>query len=584
MMVGLVPAVLSPSASAQPTAPGTTQPLAGGARTTAFQAVPSAGQSNISPYPVLQRLGRWDGTTFQTVAPGSIPSGHAVFLSHGWSPDYLASYQQLQADSSTLVTAWTPGLVNTSNQSMMDTWVPVAQALQTADPTATIVLFSWVDQSATGGNILEVRDPEQATEVNGHRFATAITEALNPDFHQAGGQVHVIGHSFGANVATTAALALDVPPRHLTLLDSPEVSITELAGAKNDLRYKLPRLDIGRGPGETFVDNYISYVGTRYGTYPGLEQIVDVKTAPPPSDNGGEKHSFAIVWYRTSAQNMSAGVGYAWSPLLGSDPATLGAYYEQPDPSNVLGLNEVNGPPPSNVATQMLVSTAPMQVPGPSDLRGMATGTTGATTGTTGQVVESGQPTANGVTLGGSAPTTWNLTFSTDETSLWLDFELSLDGSSGDLVSVFVDGRQRYVAGVPNAGTGQAGSFVILYDVTAGDHTLSVVLSNAASDGPPASGTVVSLSGLDMASTADIQRNLTQEQTDRRLVAALVIALVVLVLVIVFVIVFIVFVVRRLRHLAARHHSESAGETEPTDEELSPPGETVEVGPGDDGG
>lgn len=583
-MVGFVLALASPGASAQSTAPGSTQPLANGAKTAAFQAVPSAEQSNISPYPVLQRLGRWDGATFQTVAPGSIKAGHVVFLSHGWSPGYLASYQQLQANSANLVTAWTPGLVNTSNQSMMDTWVPVAQALQAGDPTAAIVLFSWVDQSATGSNILQVRDPEQATEVNGHRFATAITEALAPDFYQSGGQVHVIGHSFGANVATTAALALDVPPRQLTLLDSPEVSVTELAGAKNDLRYKLPRLDIGRGPGQTFVDNYISYVGTRYGTYPGLEQIIDVKTAPPPSDNGGEKHSFAIEWYRTSAQNMSAGVGYAWSPMLGSDPATLGAYYEQPDPSNVLGLNEVNGPPPSNVATQMLVSTAPMEVPGSSGLRGGATGSTGTTIGTTGQSVAGGQPFAIGVTLGASAPTTWNLTFSTDDTSLWLDFDLALSGSPGDLVSVFVDGRQRYVAGVPEGGVGQAGSFVILYDVTAGDHTLSVVLSNAASDGPPAPGSVVSLSGLDMASTADIQRNLTQEQTDRRLVAALVVALVVLVLVIVLVILFIVFVVRRLRRLAARHHAEPTDERESAGDEREQSGEPVEVSPGDDGG
>jgi pimeloyl-ACP methyl ester carboxylesterase len=233
---------------------------------------------------VLARLGRWDGTPSSRSPHGSIAGGHAVFLSHGWSPGFLASYQQLQAATPNLVTAWTPGLVNGSGETLLQTWVPVAQALQAADPGATIVLFSWVDQSATGDDPLQVRLPQQATEVNGHRFATAIDQALAPTFHPSGGQVHLIGHSFGANVATTAALATAVPPRQLTLLDSPETDLTLLAGAKNDLRYKLPRLDIGRGPGQTFVDNYISYVGIRYGTFPGLDQVVVVQTAPPSGD------------------------------------------------------------------------------------------------------------------------------------------------------------------------------------------------------------------------------------------------------------------------------------------------------------
>lgn len=274
--------------------------------------VPGAPQSNLSPYPVLEHLGRWDGTSFVPVAAGSIGTGHLVVMTHGWSPGFLATYQRLQAASASLVTAWTPGLVNAANESLLDTWRPVAKALQAADPGSTIVFYSWVDQSATGDNPLDARNGEDATEVNGHRLATAVDQALTTDFAAAGGQVHLLGHSFGANVATTAALALRTAPRQLTLLDSPETEIALLGGAKNDLRYKLPRLNIGRGPGQTFVDNYISYVGIPFAGYPGLEQVVDVKTAPPPSDGPGQKHSFAIVWYRTSAQNLSAGVGFAW--------------------------------------------------------------------------------------------------------------------------------------------------------------------------------------------------------------------------------------------------------------------------------
>ena len=60
------------------------------------------------------------------------------------------------------------------------------------------------------------------------------------------GLVDDIGHSFGANVATTAALAVDRRPRQLTPFDSPDDGLTRLGGGATDLRYKLPRLDLGR--------------------------------------------------------------------------------------------------------------------------------------------------------------------------------------------------------------------------------------------------------------------------------------------------------------------------------------------------
>lgn len=518
---------------------------------TALAGVPPSTQSNISPYPVLQRLGRWDGTTFQPVTAGSLPAGHLVVLSHGWSPGYLDSYQRLQAQSTTLVTVWTPGLVNGANLSMMATWAPMAQALQRADPTATVVLFSWVDQSATSDDPLQARVGEDATEVNGHRLATALDQAVAPGFSTAGGQVHLIGHSFGANVATTAALAMAVPPRQLTLLDSPESTLTLLGGAKNDLRYKLPRLDIGRGPGQTFVDNYISFVGIRYAPFPGLDQVVDVQTAPPPGDGPGDKHSFAIVWYRTSAENLGGGVGLAWSPLLGANDATLGSLYQQPDPANLLALTEVEGPPAPGVRTQLLVADAAFDVPGAGGVRAPSpTGTAApGTVAPKAPATAVAPPAPTGVALGGSAPTTWNLTFATDQTSLWLDFDLTLTGRPGDSVAVFVDGRQRSQAATDSAGTGEPGAFVILYDVTPGDHVLTVSLTGASSTQPADRSTVATVSGLRLSSTADIQRNLTADETDGLLIAALI----VLVLVIMAMVAFVVFVIGRLRRLARSH-------------------------------
>ncbi len=481
----------------------------------AFAALPAAEQSNISPYPVLQRLGRWDGTTFQPVAAGSLPPGNLVVMSHGWAPGYLDSYLQLQLSSPTLVTLWTAGLVDTSGRSSMDIWGPTAQALQAGDPTSTVMMFSWVDQSATADNPFEARNPEQATEVNGHRLATAVDKALAPNFQADGGQVHLIGHSFGASVATTAALSLAVAPRQLTLLDSPETKVPELAGAKNNLRYKLPRLDIGRGPGQTFVDNYVSYVGMRYSTFPGLEAIVDVQTAPPPDAGPAAKHEFAVVWYRSSAQDASADVGVWWSPLIGGNVASLGTFYSQPDPADPLALDEIEGPPLAGVNSQLLLPTTDLVVPGPS------------------------------VTLGRET-TTWNLTFSTDEQSFWLDFDLRWAGAPGDEVSVFVDGRQRYQAALPVAGTGSPGAFLALYDVAPGNHVMSVVLSGPSATGPPAAPTTAVVSGLQLTSATGIQRNYTEAATNRLAAVVLIGALVISLTIVIGVIAALVYLVVRL--------------------------------------
>src|SRR5205085_11832614 len=131
-----------------------------------------------------------------------------------------------------LVTIWDPALTDRGGASPMENFGPLLGALQTADPSAAVLMFSWVDQSATTFDPLTARDAENATEINGHRLAVAVDQALAPGW---AGQLHLIGHSFGANVATTAALAVAASPRQLTLMDSPEVALTRFGGAMNDL-------------------------------------------------------------------------------------------------------------------------------------------------------------------------------------------------------------------------------------------------------------------------------------------------------------------------------------------------------------
>ena len=459
--------------------------------------VPPAAQSNVSPYPALARLGRWNGTAFVPVAAGSIPAGPTIVISHGWSPGYRAAYERLQAASPTLVTAWTPGLVNGSGVSLMTDFVALAGALQIADRSAAIVMFSWVDQSATSDAPLQARLARLATEVNGHRLAVAINQALASDFATKGGQLHLIGHSFGANVVSTAALALTQPPRQVTLLDSPEVEPTRLGGAKNDLQYTLPRLDIGRGPGQTFVDNYISLLGQRYSTAPGLDQVVDVRTKPP-AGSPGEQHSFAIVWYTDSVAGAGPPVGYGWSPLTGYHVADVGESYTQDSVADPLRLTEDAPPPSPAVRSTLRVTELPL-VSAVAD-QAVADPTLAAESA--------------GVSVQASGPTTADVTFTTTGDSLWLLFDTRITGGPGDLVTLFIDGRARSQISVDADRAVRPDGDVILYDVSPGSHTLSVSLGGARPDQPASTAAVASLSNLRVASTGGIVRNLTDGQTN----------------------------------------------------------------------
>ena len=68
------------------------------------------------------------------------------------------------------------------------------------------MMFSWIDQSATPSDLFDARRGEDATEINGHRLAVALDQAFAEGWV---GELHMIGHSFGSNVASTAALSVD---------------------------------------------------------------------------------------------------------------------------------------------------------------------------------------------------------------------------------------------------------------------------------------------------------------------------------------------------------------------------------------
>ncbi len=167
------------------------------------------------------------------------------------------------------------------------------------------------------------------TTAAGNALAVALREAIG-DPRPA---IHLIGHSHGAKVVTVAAALLPEPPVQLTVFDSPENLLPIVGGALNDLSSYLRALPIGAGPGATFVDNYPSRYGIRYGGDRGLGEVIDVTLDPArfPLDDSTNEHSYAWRWYLESARDISSGVGFAWSVLNPEPVAPTGHQLQHPD-------------------------------------------------------------------------------------------------------------------------------------------------------------------------------------------------------------------------------------------------------------
>jgi hypothetical protein len=343
--------------------------------------------------PVLSRLARFvpnavpslsDWAAVSTADPNLDPSTnggkpHVYVIAHGWAPGFLTMVQDNGTPADPLkwwqtLDTFLPGspgvpdspdmFYGSAGDGIQISPTGLAYAITQADPQAVVLAYSWIDESATGQFLDTV--PEDAylseayTALNGTRLADALESALPSTFHADGGQLHLIGHSHGSKVATVAADVLtqtgspNFAVAHLTILDSPETSssLVSLVDAANNLWYFLGALNIGRSPGQTFVDNTISEFDSPIGPIQGvnpfntsqttsaLQQVVDVNL------NGGvlfstidpfelsDLHDYAFAWYAGGslawAQNPTPNVADQWSPLLHpSTPATLAGSYTQ---------------------------------------------------------------------------------------------------------------------------------------------------------------------------------------------------------------------------------------------------------------
>jgi hypothetical protein len=312
----LLAAALLTGCSGQPVAPADTA--------TDFRPAPEV--------PPIERLGRWDGTAFLPVTPGSVTGGDVYVLVHGWAAGYRAAVERWRGPGPLL--AWSPAAVDAQGERMFTSFFPLAAAITKDDPGATVLGFSWIDDSATAYSPFQAWRSEARTDLNGQRLAAALGQLLAPGFAASGGRIQLIGHSHGAKVATVAAIALERPPAQLTLLDSPDDVLARLPGAANHLEGYLPLLPVGTDPGDTFVDSYFSIAGERYGTFPALERVVDVQLEPaqyPLASIAGliDRHAYPIAWYAKSADDLAADVGFAWSPLVGHPPDCLACFFRQ---------------------------------------------------------------------------------------------------------------------------------------------------------------------------------------------------------------------------------------------------------------
>ncbi len=288
----------------------------------------------------VSRLGRWDGERFVEVSAGSVPPSRLRVLVHGWTPG--ADRTRIERED---LRVW--DLLSEprgDDEHAFEPWIlPLTRSIAASDPHAVVLLYSWVDQSATVRAPLAERRALGYTNLHGVLLSEALRAALAPEFEAQNGQIQLLGHSYGGRVAAVAA-AEDVrssPIAQLTLFDAPDTVMTRISGSQTDLERILRRVPIGWGPGRTFVDNYVSVVGRRYA--PLLEQdeagertptptMIDVVLSPPAAQFAYRpRHLYPMAFYETTP---GSGIGFDWSPLTGRAAPPASGCWEQRAPGD----------------------------------------------------------------------------------------------------------------------------------------------------------------------------------------------------------------------------------------------------------
>ncbi len=313
----------------------------------------------------IERLGIWTGGgtpipvghspsgCFGAVAPRTLGGGATpapiYVVVHGWAPGLRSVVDQaggrVQWGSATAHVdgrwpsdwCWAPVVSprTASRPAVVIDPTGVVQQINRFDEDATILAYSWIDDSATDSGILnleEVYASEAYTHLNGIRLANALLDAIVPSFFANGGQVHLLGHSHGSRVSTVAAMTLQergLPATHLSILDSPEDEMPLEANGANLLGFYLEQLEIRDPASETvgglYVDSYASCYGVAYDSAAAgspVRNVVDVALSPTHlygELDFGDRHTYAPAWYGGAADGAARAhrppVGLGWPPV-----------------------------------------------------------------------------------------------------------------------------------------------------------------------------------------------------------------------------------------------------------------------------
>lgn len=323
------------------------------------------------------RLGHWTGGTtplevnekphkyFATLEPGSIKNEdkpiHLYVVTHGWAPSYREVVKAADQDvlwwwdNAALNNVWTSNWFWTpvtleSGEKIIDNGVVqhIVEYERATNPNDSVIVlaYSWIDNSATLAfdpsklhdplNGFQVRLSEAYTNINGVRMANAIQSVVSADFFTTtGNKLHLMGHSHGSKVVTTATLELQRANKtvdHLTILDSPETAFPADNNGANFLAYYITDFqiadpnatsveEISSGIRPVFVDNYVSEFGMVYKDSPNANKVVSVclDRAALPGSGYTANHAYSGEWYAAAAlgakQFNEAPVGFDWPPV-----------------------------------------------------------------------------------------------------------------------------------------------------------------------------------------------------------------------------------------------------------------------------
>lgn len=326
---------------------------------------------------IVDRFGRWAlGTqslgkgadpqkAFKAVSAsslGNLENTNVYVVTHGWAPgwneavlrakskilwwstaagvnpsDFGACDPKRQTCEWPSDFAWTGSSTTYEGRPFVISQKGLLPSIVANDPNALVLAYSWLDDSATEGSTLADLEcayhSERYTNLNGLRLASGLRTILGDRFWDLSrrNSLHLIGHSHGSKVVTTAAWALQkngLQVDQLTILDSPENFETRESGAANFNWLYLADMSISTQPRKgkpqaIFVDNYVSEFSFPYTDFAVLGGVVDVSLDPQKlyTLDPGDDHTYAATWYAgAAAEGRSLQppvlVGLDWSPVL----------------------------------------------------------------------------------------------------------------------------------------------------------------------------------------------------------------------------------------------------------------------------